>query len=510
MAIFTNTPSWLLGHWPLLVLGIIVTSVLAKRYLALRNIPGPFIASLTRLPRVIAVLGGRPHEWDLKLHRKYGHLVRMGPDLVSVGDPAAINVIYNASDKFQKSPFYVPFMIYDEEGLLPDPLVLSDKTMHTRMKKNAYSAYSMGSMLQLEPLVDAVTARLFKSLDEISGTAGHACDLGQWLRLYVTDVIFAVTFGEDMDFMQKGDPIGMMSMLEYIAGDYVAIVGQIPWLHKFLLGNGLVTSLVVGRNSPDGAVLDLARAQVARFREKVSAQEVSGPCTFVQRLLEQQQKDPSSITDRELITHAFGNITAGADTTAIAMRTIIFNVVKHPDIYHRLCREIRDEAKLSLPVSYADANALRYLDAVIKEALRIHPPNGVMYGRTVPAEGATICGQYIPGGVEVGISPWVVHYDLELFPEPEKFQPERWLADDSSLVARRRRALFAFSAGSHTCLGKNISLMEITKLVASFLVRYDIALDDPGATLAFKCRWFTPQKGLVVTLVGRESQEEVL
>ncbi|KAF7524468.1 hypothetical protein PCG10_005728 [Penicillium crustosum] len=501
-----ETPSFLgiaTQYWLIVFAGILISWALSKRYLTpLRHIPGPFFASWTRLPRFFAVLVGRPHEWELNLHRKYGHVVRTGPDLVSVGDPAAINVIYNASDKFKKSAFYIPFRVYDNEGLLPDPLVLTDKALHTRMKKNAYNAYSMGSMLQLEPLVDAVTDRFFKILDDVVETPSRTCDLGKWLRYYATDVIFAVTFGEDLQFMEKGDPIGMMPMLEYIAGDYVSIVGQFPWVHKFLLGNRFVSKLVLGNNGPDGATLDLAQKQVMKFREKMVAQLVTGPCSFVQRLLEHQVAHPDSITDREINTHAFGNVTAGADTTAIAMRTIMFNVIKHPEIYDTLCREIC-EARLTLPITYASASTLPYLDAVIKEALRIHPPTGIMYGRTVPPEGATVCGKFIPAGTEVGISPWVLHYDPELFPDPEKFQPERWLTADADLLAQRKRSIFAFSAGSHTCLGKHISLMEITKLVASLLMQYDIALVDPNAKLSFKCRWFTPQKGLVVKLAKR-------
>ena len=113
-------------------------------------------------------------------------------------------------------------------------MVLTDKALHTRMKKNAYNAYSMGSMLQLEPLVDAVTDRFFKILDDVVETPSRTCDLGKWLRYYATDVIFAVTFGEDLQFMEKGDPIGMMPMLEYIAGDYVSIVKQTPPQYDYL------------------------------------------------------------------------------------------------------------------------------------------------------------------------------------------------------------------------------------------------------------------------------------
>lgn len=100
--------------------------------------------------------------------------------------------------------------------------------MHTRMKRSAYTAYSMGAMIQLETLLDDVTARLFNILDTLAQSADKTCDLGEWLRLYATDVIFTVTFGEDMKFMEDGDPIGMMPILEYIIGDYVAIVGRSP------------------------------------------------------------------------------------------------------------------------------------------------------------------------------------------------------------------------------------------------------------------------------------------
>lgn len=90
-------------YWPILAFGITTLWVLSNRYLTpLRSVPGPFFASFTRIPRFLAVLGGRPHEWELRLHRKYGQLVRTGPDIVSVGDPAAINLIYGASDKFKK------------------------------------------------------------------------------------------------------------------------------------------------------------------------------------------------------------------------------------------------------------------------------------------------------------------------------------------------------------------------------------------------------------------------
>jgi cytochrome P450 len=117
-------------------------------------------------------------------------------------------------------------------------------------------------------------------------------------------------------------------------------VGQFPWLHRFLLGNRLVEKLLLGNNALNGAALDLAQAQVAKFRERAD-EDTEKHSTFVHRLLEQQRKHPESITDRELNTHAFGNITAGADTTTIAMRTIVFHVLKNPEVPHSMSGDPR-------------------------------------------------------------------------------------------------------------------------------------------------------------------------
>lgn len=90
-------------YWLFLAaVGIVLRLVCNRYWTPLRNIPGPFLASCTRFPRFFSVLTGRPYEWELKQHKKYGRLVRTGPDLVSVGDPAEINNIYGSACLFPK------------------------------------------------------------------------------------------------------------------------------------------------------------------------------------------------------------------------------------------------------------------------------------------------------------------------------------------------------------------------------------------------------------------------
>lgn len=77
-------------------------------------------------------------------------------------------------------------------------------------------------MVQLEPIVDRLTARFFRLLD--TTFPGQPCDLGLWLRYYATDVIFSLTFGTDIGFMENGDSLQMFPTLEYLLGDYTGIV----------------------------------------------------------------------------------------------------------------------------------------------------------------------------------------------------------------------------------------------------------------------------------------------
>jgi hypothetical protein len=156
------------------------------------------------------------------LHRKYGPLVRIAPNTVSVSNPGAINTIYGIGTKFSKSPFYNLAHTYDEQGLIPDPFILTDKVLHARMKKNAANAYSMNHLSRMESWIEPVTERLFRILDDQAGDTKWL-DMAPVLRNYAMDVVFAITFGDDNDYLNNGDADGFLRILE-LATKYMAIV----------------------------------------------------------------------------------------------------------------------------------------------------------------------------------------------------------------------------------------------------------------------------------------------
>lgn len=171
--------------------------------------------------------------------------------------------------------------------------------------------------------------------------------------------------------------------------------------------------------------------------------------------------------------------------------------MKNPDKMAKLHEEI-DKAdaigELSDPISDKEARALPYLNAVEKEAMRLHSSVGLILERHVPPGGATICGKHIPGGTIVGVNPWVTQHDPEVFENPEAFVPERWLDASTDKLAVMEKSFFNFGAGSRACIGRNISLIEMRKIIPQLLRRFNVEMEG-GRKAEWKVTnvWFTQQ-----------------
>lgn len=148
----------------------------------------------------------------------------------------------------------------------------------------------------------------------------------------------------------------------------------------------------------------------------------------------------------------------------------------NPPAMSKLLSEL-DAANLSPLPRYRETNHLPYLNVVIKEAIRLHAPVGVILERLVPAGGVTLCGHFLPEGTVVGCNPAVVHMDHRVYGRQypvDEFRPERWLEASDDEKAEMERLFMAFGSGKRTCIGKNISLLEVYKLVPLLLMRFKV------------------------------------
>lgn len=167
-------------------------------------------------------------------------------------------------------------------------------------------------------------------------------------------------------------------------------------------------------------------------------------------------------------------VVAGADTTLVSTNAAIRYIYSNPRVLAALRAEITEAlelGKLSLPApSYNQVANLPYLNACLKEAMRMHPAVCMPLQRVVPQStsedgrvGKVIAGKfYLPPGTKVGMSAWTLHMSKEAFgSDAEVYRPERWLDEDNRRELEKYN--LTFGMGRRVCIGKNISMM-VSKL----------------------------------------------
>lgn len=179
--------------------------------------------------------------------------------------------------------------------------------------------------------------------------------------------------------------------------------------------------------------------------------------------------DGKPLSTVQKVSHVTLLIQAGADTTGTGLGSTLRFLVLNKDKMKKALAEIQaaDRAgKLSTPVQYEEVREhLPYFVACIKESLRLNPPATNLFGRITPKEGIKVDGHFIPEGMDITSNAYVVQRDPELYaPDPDTFRPERWL-ENRELAQQMDAQSFVFGMGPRVCLGKDIAIMEMYKLL---------------------------------------------
>ncbi|KAI0533240.1 cytochrome P450 [Xylaria digitata] len=484
---------------PFTILAATAYVIYQTAFSPLARIPGPFPGKLTNLYLVYLELSGRGHRMLMELHKKHGPVVRTGPNTLSIADPEAFHDIYRAGNKFVKPDARIKTRSAEVTWDMANE---TDEKIHGEQRRLVSRAYAMDSMVHLEPMIDAMIVELMGKLRELGSGRIH---LGHWIHLYSFDVVGSITFSRPFGFVAAGTDNGLFDRLQ---GIFLSIVwvAHAQWVYHL---NRLLTPIIGSRlalTDQDTYFIDVAED---RIRERVAHGGDSKD--LLGQMLTTQKSKPHF--ENKHIRHMIStNVLAGSDTTSTALRAVIWLLHKHPDTLKRLRAELDEKMVRAEDQKggeegvwkFATSEGCNYLQAVLYESLRLYPPAAVTLDRVVPKGGMTVGPHYVPAGTVVGTSAWVIQRLPELWgPDADKFRPERWLEKDGE--SERQRYFFAFGRGSRYCLGKNISWIEMEKLIPTLLTNFDIELDMDG-DIAEKNVGLLYLDGPYVRLTAREKQ----
>jgi hypothetical protein len=186
-------------YWPLLIPLVFTLRFLYYRYASpLRTYPGPFLASGSRAWKVLSTYSGKTETGHIKIHERYGPIVRIAPNELSFASPSAAKEVLAAGKGFQKTDFYGVFPPPEN----PDIFTETREAVHGVKKRYASHAYSMGVMQSMAGRIEETERLLCRKLDAICASADQYCNLGDYLHFFAFDVLGEIAFSRKFGFLE--------------------------------------------------------------------------------------------------------------------------------------------------------------------------------------------------------------------------------------------------------------------------------------------------------------------
>ena len=181
----------------------------------------------------------------------------------------------------------------------------------------------------------------------------------------------------------------------------------------------------------------------------------------------------SKLTDEEIVAQCVAFLLAGHETSMITLSTTAYHLALYPDIQEKLRKDICRHTELNPSATlYELSHGIEYLDCVINETQRLCPPAHQLNREC--GQDCQINGISIPKGLEIVIPFYALHHDPEAWPEPEKFDPERFRGPAKD--TRHPYQYLPFGAGPRNCIGMRFALMEIKITLVKILMKYKFVL----------------------------------
>ncbi|EXJ81801.1 hypothetical protein A1O1_07866 [Capronia coronata CBS 617.96] len=483
-------------------LAVLVVYTLVTCYRNYHKCPqfdGPFLAKISGAWLLYHTFSGKLNLHNGALLRKYGSFARISPDKVVTNDPVVLRHMSSPRSEFRRGTFYDAFSI---QPPLRNVLSQKDEKLHNSLRSKLIRGYSGKDLPNLEADIDARIVDLV-NLIQTESSNNKLIDFSASAQYFTLDVVTHISFSAPVGYLRQNRDV-----YSYISkvSDYLQVLelgANSPTIQR-ILDSGLMAPFRPKTTDTDGmgAMMGMASKAVA-FHYAPDAKAYPDMLgSFIKHGLTQQEAE----------SEAMVQVLGGSDSTATAIRMIMLYIITHPDVYAKCVQEIEANEHVftaSHSITSADSRKhLPYVQACIKEGMRIWPPLQALNSKLSPPGGETVNAVFIPGGIEVCHNAYTTQRRVEIYgADAEYFRPERWLeaaaeagkpeADGKTRLARMESTLeLIFGSGRFGCLGRHIALIELDKVIPVLLRNFQWAVADPSRAIESKCYGVFVQKGM--------------
>ncbi|KAF9878801.1 isotrichodermin C-15 hydroxylase [Colletotrichum karsti] len=447
------------------VLWQLVSAVYNVFFHPLRKYPGPILQRATSLPWAIQNAIGTQAFRTQRLHDRYGPVARISPNHLSFTQVDAWKDIYGFQPSSKGSTEMSKSKVFSETvEELPRSIINADREEHQRLRRALAHGFSDASMREQEGMIIKYIDKLICRLKEFSRDGKEPQNIEGWYNWTTFDVAGDLIFGQSFGCLDRAD---YHPWIAFIFGairfgatmtslKYIGLGSVVQALFKI----GGMRAMTKLRESTDGMLEN--RMNMEKERNDL-----------FEGLL--KRREEWNLSFDHLSANALILTLAGSETTATTLAGATYLLLKHPEVHEKLKEEVRSTFKDASEININSVSKLSYMLAVLNESLRLYPPVTAGLIREVPANGWKIASEHIPEGTFVEIQQWSSNHSPDNWAEPWKFDPERFIDEDSSNV-NQFDSLQAFSVGPRNCIGRNLAYAEMRLVLARIIFEFDVSL----------------------------------
>ncbi|KAM0418947.1 hypothetical protein ACHAPT_012105 [Fusarium lateritium] len=436
----------------------------------LSKFPGPKIAAIGSYYEFYHdVVKDGTYLWRIEeMHRKYGPVVRVNADELHIHDPDFYSKVYAGSRRVDKyGPAVAAFTVPRAT------LATVDHDVH-RLRRGILNPYfSKRAVTMLEPMINDKVDRLCDRIEESMGQ-GTPVDLDAAMAALTADIVSFYFYGKDFDYLGGKD-------FKFVVRD--AIMGLIAFYHFTRFVPALANTIkslpipIVRMIQPGAAALLESQEEIkdmiqTSLKDKDNVKSKS----VIVGALEDPEIPAEEKTLGRLVDEGVTVIFAGTETTARSISVAMFHLLRDKSLLKKLRDELSTVKKgPDGRWAYNQLETLPYLTGCVQEGLRLAHGPVVRLPRVSPNEALQYGDWLIPAGTPVSESTLLVHLDPSIFPNPNTFDPDRWVRAAEEGV-HLNKYICSFTKGTRQCLGINLAYVEMYMTIAKIATSFEMEL----------------------------------